>query len=71
MAVNPNTTNLAVKKEIAEKLRSLAKANDMTTMDVTNQLLDFALSQVEIKVEVKTMTLKIAEGGKKKPPGKK
>jgi hypothetical protein len=70
MAVNPNTTNLAVQKDIADRLRQLAKDNDTTTLDITNQLLKFALDQGEVDIEVRSVKIK-PKAAPKKPPGKK
>ena len=58
MAVNPNTTNLAVDKQIAGVVRGMAKKEDMTVLNLTNQLLTFALKQSELKVQVEVKTLK-------------
>lgn len=51
MAVSPNTTNIAVARDVAEQLRGIAKKANMTTLEVANQLLLFAMSQGEIKLE--------------------
>ena len=58
MAVNPNTTNMAVDKEIAEMVRGAARELSMTALEVTNQLLRFALSQNELEIEVRMVKLK-------------
>jgi hypothetical protein len=48
MAVNPNTTNLAVEKQLADQIRAIAKEVGLTTLKVTNQMLAFVLKQNEI-----------------------
>jgi hypothetical protein len=66
MAISPGTTNLAVSRDIADRLRELAKDNNMTTLEVTNQLLTFALNQGELELEVRKITVR----PKKKPGGR-
>lgn len=57
MATKPNTTNIAVNKDVAEQLRGIAKDARMTTLEVANQLLLFAMNHGAVKLEVKTITI--------------
>jgi hypothetical protein len=51
------STSLAVEKEIANKIRAAAKESGATTYEITNQLLDYALKNATIRVQVKYTTI--------------
>ena len=51
MAVSPGTTNLAVDLQTARHVRGIAKELGLTTIVVTNFLLDYALRQENLTIE--------------------
>jgi hypothetical protein len=61
-------STLAVSKEIADRIREVAKSSGSTTLDVTNKLLDYALDHAEIEIEVKTMKISPRDMAKKTTP---
>jgi hypothetical protein len=52
---------MAVNKELADKIRIVAKKIGSTTREVTDQLLDYALKNAELKVEVKTVNYRVPD----------
>ena len=52
-----NQSTMAVSKEIADRVREIAKANDSTALEVTNKLLEYALEHAKIKIEVRYMDI--------------
>jgi hypothetical protein len=52
---NNNPMTLAVDRDIAAQVKAIAKELDTTTLDATNQLLRFALSQGAVEMTVTKM----------------
>jgi hypothetical protein len=52
-----NLSTLAVSREIADRIRAVAKDNGATTLDITNQLLNYALTQAKVEIKVKTVVI--------------
>ena len=52
-----DVSTLAVERPISDRVRELAKKHRMSTLDMTNQLLDFAMNQAKIEIEVRTVVL--------------
>jgi len=66
MPTAPNTTSLAVDREVADQVRAIATELNVSTYEVTNQLLRYAMQQ-EVEIEVKRLTVKPKAAGKKSP----
>jgi hypothetical protein len=58
MATNPNTTNLAVDKKVADRIRDIVKNNQNTTiLELTNGLLESALKLPQIEIPSRVIKL--------------
>jgi hypothetical protein len=50
-------STMGVDRNIADQIRALAKEHGATTLDLTNELLKFALANAEITVPTKQLTV--------------
>ena len=53
----PVVSTLAVTPEIADRVRTLARNNGMSHLEMTNHLLEFALSQGKIEIQVQRLVV--------------
>ena len=53
-----NSTTLAVDKELHSQVRTRAKQHDMTTLELTNLLIAFALDNCEVEKRAPIVKLK-------------
>lgn len=51
------TSTLAVDADIADRIRATARKYNLSNLDLTNQFLEFALSQAKLKVQVREVTI--------------
>ena len=59
------TTNLAIQKDLAVQLRTLAKTTGVTVFEITNQLIAFGLKNAKLNVERRVLTVDVADVLKK------
>jgi hypothetical protein len=57
MATNPNTTNFAVDKKVADEIRGIAKENELDILELTNHLLKSALKLPQLEIPARVIKL--------------
>lgn len=55
-----SVSTVAVDKAIMDRVRATAKKNGITTVDLTNQLLTYALDHGKVEISVKKVAITVA-----------
>lgn len=61
-----SVSTVAVDKAVMDRVRATAKQNGITTVDLTNQLLTYALDQGKVEISIKKFTIAPAPAGRRK-----